>query len=190
MCENVNVPSVIIQIQKIMLRKNLNISLQIVCQDSLFWIFFATVYINRIYTYRYIKINPDSRNRSPTNEKIMLFTNVPVWICVYQFAIVVINKITREGIPISHVSIGKCLKNLCTMCRREDLNLHGLPRLLLRQVRLPFRHSGFCPPSWSRTNDQSLKRRVLYQLSYGRKILNRLSIPFIVDFSRCFGVNR
>ncbi len=27
-------------------------------------------------------------------------------------------------------------------CRGEDLNLHELPRLLLRQVRLPFRHPG------------------------------------------------
>ena len=25
-----------------------------------------------------------------------------------------------------------------------------------------------CPPSWIRTNDRSLKRRLLYQLSYGR----------------------
>src|SRR3989338_3685719 len=28
----------------------------------------------------------------------------------------------------------------------------------------------FCPPGWIRTNDRSLKRRLLYQLSYGRGI--------------------
>lgn len=69
------------------------------------------------------------------------------------------------------------------LCRREDLNLHGLPRLLLRQVRLPI-----SPPrhivsvilyiktgalSRDRTYDLILKRDLLYQLSYER-ILNLL----------------
>jgi hypothetical protein len=36
-----------------------------------------------------------------------------------------------------------------------------------------------CPPSWIRTNDQSLKRRVLYQLSYGRKMLVKTSIVYL-----------
>ena len=30
---------------------------------------------------------------------------------------------------------------------------------------------GHCAPGWTRTIDTSLKRRVLYQLSYGRKLL-------------------
>ena len=35
--------------------------------------------------------------------------------------------------------------SLRSLCPGEDLNLHELPRLLLRQVRLPFRHLGnFC----------------------------------------------
>ena len=72
-------------------------------------------------------------------------------------------------------------------CRGEDLNLHGSPRLLLRQVRLPIsppRHY-FCsgPPGWNRTNDQSIKSRVLYQLSYGWIFKNKDSIPFLRKLS-------
>src|SRR3989344_815008 len=37
-----------------------------------------------------------------------------------------------------------------------------------------------CPPSWIRTNDRSLKRRLLYQLSYGRI---RINIPFLKHLS-------
>ena len=60
-------------------------------------------------------------------------------------------------------------------CRREDLNLHGLPRLLLRQVRLPIsppRHIRYLTGASSRdrTYDLILKRDLLYQLSYGRII--------------------
>ncbi len=74
-----------------------------------------------------------------------------------------------------------------TLCRREDLNLHGLPRLLLRQVRLPispprhiylyYHNEDFIhhfssvitgAPSRDRTYDLILKRDLLYQLSYGR----------------------
>ena len=43
-----------------------------------------------------------------------------------------------KNIKTNHLFGGGCF-NICTniWCRREDLNLHGLPRLLLRQVRLP-----------------------------------------------------
>ena len=41
-----------------------------------------------------------------------------------------------------HINKKDHLRSFLFMCRGEDLNLHGLPRLLLRQVRLPFRHSG------------------------------------------------
>ena len=69
------------------------------------------------------------------------------------------------------------------MWAEGDLNPHALRRLLLRQVRLPFRHppvfakekpeqkesrSGFslaCPPCRDRTYDLILKRDLLYQLS-------------------------
>ncbi len=66
------------------------------------------------------------------------------------------------------------------LCREEDLNLHGLPRLLLRQVRLPIspsRHIIFLieffpsAPSRDRTYDLILKRDLLYQLSYGRNVI-------------------
>src|SRR3989344_4755023 len=60
---------------------------------------------------------------------------------------------------------------LC-LCWGEDLNLHGLPRLLLRQVRIPIpppQHA--CAPTWIRTKDHLLKRELLYQLSYGRFFL-------------------
>src|SRR3989344_3471049 len=58
------------------------------------------------------------------------------------------------------------------LCWGEDLNLHGLPRLLLRQVRIPIpppQHAG--APTWIRTKDHLLKRELLYQLSYGRFFL-------------------
>ena len=63
------------------------------------------------------------------------------------------------------------------LCAGEDLNLHALRHLLLRQACLPFHHPRIClkvkffnscASSRDRTYDLVLKRDLLYQLSYGR----------------------
>lgn len=61
------------------------------------------------------------------------------------YYIIIPNKNKRIVVMYTKKEHFNCLKCSLEWCRRWDLNPHGVTRLILSQVRLPFRHSGIFP---------------------------------------------
>src|SRR3989344_1709464 len=112
---------------------------------------------------------------TPFTSRTLSYTPYPYWYSIFERGIAA--SATGSTSPFFE----KYLKSI--RWAEGDSNSQPLRDQLLRLARIPIPPSAqinhpilefdSCPPSWIRTNDRSLKRRLLYQLSYGRKFFDR-----------------